>query len=152
MSTPYSQFADLLREVEPPPDGTLSRTLHQDERLKAVLFGFAAGQELSEHTSSKPAVMHFLKGEATVTLGDDQAEVGPGAWIHMAAGLRHSIRTRTWAVSRVSEVHADRLGRRGVESREAFRAARALAQSLGAGVVVFHIISPPAIIDQGGKG
>jgi quercetin dioxygenase-like cupin family protein len=61
MSQPYTQFADLLREVEPPPDGTLSRTIHQDERLKAVLFGFAAGQELSEHTSSRPAVMHFLR-------------------------------------------------------------------------------------------
>ena len=95
MTKPYTHLADLLREVEPPPDGTLSRTLHQDERLKAVLFGFAAGQELSEHTSSTPAVMHFLKGEATVTLDDDQTEVGPGAWIHMTAGLRHSIRTRT---------------------------------------------------------
>ncbi len=95
MSKPYTQFADLLREVEPPPDGTLSRTLHQDEQLKAVLFGFAAGQELSEHTASRPAVMHFLQGEATVTLGDDQTEVGPGAWIHMTAGLRHSIRART---------------------------------------------------------
>jgi quercetin dioxygenase-like cupin family protein len=95
MSTPYTQFADLSREVEPPPDGTLSRTLYEDERLKVVLFGFGAGQELSEHTSSRPAVMHFLKGEAAVTLGDDPAEVGPGAWIHMTAGLRHSIRTRT---------------------------------------------------------
>ena len=73
MSKPYTHLADLLREVEPPADGTLSRTLHQDERLKAVLFGFAAGQELSEHTSSTPAVMHFLKGEATVTLGDEQS-------------------------------------------------------------------------------
>lgn len=95
MSASYTLFADLVQEVEPPADGTLSRTLHQDERLKAVLFGFAAGQELSEHISSKPAVMHFLKGEATVTLGDDAIEVGPGAWIHMAAGLRHSICTRT---------------------------------------------------------
>ncbi len=42
-----------------------------------------------------PAVIHFLKGEATVTLGDAQTEVGPGAWICMTAGLRHSIRTRT---------------------------------------------------------
>jgi quercetin dioxygenase-like cupin family protein len=95
MSTPYTHIADLLREVEPPPDGTLSRTLHQDERLKAVLFGFAAGQALSEHTSSTPAVMHFLKGEATVTLGDDRTEVGPGSWIHMTAGMRHSICART---------------------------------------------------------
>jgi quercetin dioxygenase-like cupin family protein len=95
VSKPYTHLADLLREVEPPADGTLSRTMHQDERLKAVLFGFAAGQELSEHTASTPAVMHFLKGEAAVTLGDDRTEVGPGAWIHMTAGLRHSIQAHT---------------------------------------------------------
>jgi quercetin dioxygenase-like cupin family protein len=95
VSRPYTHLADLLREVELPADGTLSRTVHQDERLKAVLFGFAAGQELSEHTSSTPAVMHFLQGEATVTLGDDKMDVGPGAWIHMTAGLRHSIHTHT---------------------------------------------------------
>lgn len=95
MSMPYTQFADLVREVEPPPDGTLSRTLHHDDRLKAVLFGFAKGQELSEHTATTPAVMHFLKGEATVTLGGDAIEVGPGAWIHMTAGLQHSICART---------------------------------------------------------
>jgi quercetin dioxygenase-like cupin family protein len=95
MSQPYTHFADLLREVEPPPDGTLSRTLCQEERLKAVLFGFAAGQELSEHTSATPAIMHFLTGEATITLGNDEREVKPGAWMHMAAGLRHSIRAHT---------------------------------------------------------
>jgi quercetin dioxygenase-like cupin family protein len=95
VSATYTFLADLLREVEPPADGTLSRTLLQNEQLKVVLFGFAAGQELSEHTSSRPAVLHFLKGEATITLGDDQSEVQPGAWIHMTAGLRHSIQTRT---------------------------------------------------------
>jgi quercetin dioxygenase-like cupin family protein len=95
MSKPYTFFADLVGKAEIPTDGILSRTLHQDERLKVVLFGIGAGQELSEHTASTPAVMHFLKGEATVTLGDDQTEVGSGAWIHMTPGLRHSIRTRT---------------------------------------------------------
>src|SRR5262245_34431607 len=95
MDQPYAFFANLGREVEPPADGTLSRALYQDGRLKAVLFGFAAGQELSEHTASSPAILHFLKGEATVTLGDDTKEVGPGAWAYMSAGLRHSIRTHT---------------------------------------------------------
>jgi hypothetical protein len=41
--------------------------------------------------------------------------------------------------------------RRRVESREAVRVDRALALPLGCGVLVFHIISPLAIIDQGGK-
>jgi quercetin dioxygenase-like cupin family protein len=95
MDQPYIHFADLAREVVPPADGTLSRTLFQDAKVKVVLFGFAAGQELSEHAASVPAVMHFLSGEATVALGDDVKEVGPGAWVHMAPGLRHAVRTKT---------------------------------------------------------
>jgi uncharacterized protein with GYD domain len=41
--------------------------VYQEECLKAVMFGFGVGQELSEHTVSMPAVMHFLWGEADVT-------------------------------------------------------------------------------------
>ena len=93
MPEPYQHFQDLVREIEPPADGTLSRTLHVDDRLKVVVFGFAAEQELSEHTASTAAIMHFLSGQATITLGDDAKEVGPGSWSYMTAGLRHSIRT-----------------------------------------------------------
>lgn len=93
MPEPYQHFSDLAREIEPPADGTLSRTLFVDDRLKVVVFGFAAGQELTEHTASTPAIMHFLSGSATITLGDDAKEVGPGSWSYMTAGLRHSIRT-----------------------------------------------------------
>jgi quercetin dioxygenase-like cupin family protein len=95
MSDAYTHFADLASEIELPPDGTLSRTIHQDERLKVVLFGFSAGQELSEHTASTPAIMHFLKGEATVTLGDDTVPAKAGTWIHMPPNLKHSIRAET---------------------------------------------------------
>jgi quercetin dioxygenase-like cupin family protein len=95
MSDPYTLVANLAAEIEPPPDGTLSRTLHQDERLKVVLFGFSAGQELSEHTASTPAIMHFLKGEATVTLGDDKVLAKAGTWVHMPPNLKHSIRADT---------------------------------------------------------
>jgi nucleotide-binding universal stress UspA family protein len=35
-------------------------------------------------------------------------------------------------------------------SKEAFQVARSLAQALGARVVVFHIITPPAIVTQDG--
>jgi quercetin dioxygenase-like cupin family protein len=75
--------------------GILSRTLFSDDRLKAVLFGFAQSEELSEHTASLPAVLHFLQGEAKLTLGDDTVEAKPGTWIHMAKGLRHSIQAKT---------------------------------------------------------
>jgi nucleotide-binding universal stress UspA family protein len=36
-------------------------------------------------------------------------------------------------------------------SREAFRLARSLAQVVGARVVVFHIVPPPAIVNQDGR-
>ena len=98
MSDAYTHFADLAREIEPPADGTLSRTVFHDERLKVILFGFSAGQELSEHTASSPAIMHFLRGEADVTLGSDKLAASAGTWIHMPAQLPHSIRTKTPAV------------------------------------------------------
>lgn len=95
MDAAYKVIADLAHEVEPPTDGTLSRTIHQDDHLKAVLFGFAAGQELSEHTAATPAIMHFLSGEADVALGSDSIAAGPGHWIHMPPHLPHGIRAKT---------------------------------------------------------
>ena len=95
MSTPYACYLDLAAELAPPADGTLSRTIFQDERLKVVLFGFSAGQELSEHTASTPAIMHFLSGEAAVTLGDNLVSAKAGTWVHMPPNLKHSIRANT---------------------------------------------------------
>jgi len=91
----YQVIADLAREIDLPADGTLSRTIHQDDHLKAVLFGFAAGQELSEHTASMPAIMHFLSGEAEVALGPDLVDAKSGSWIYMPAQLQHSISAKT---------------------------------------------------------
>ena len=36
-------------------------------------------------------------------------------------------------------------------SKEAFRVARSLAQTLGAGVVIFHVVPRPAIVTQDGR-
>ena len=95
MTTTYTHFSELAQEVRPPDKGILSRTLYNDDRLKVVLFGFAQGEELSEHTASMPAVLHFLQGEARLTLGDDTLEAKSGTWVHMPKGLRHSIQAKT---------------------------------------------------------
>jgi quercetin dioxygenase-like cupin family protein len=91
----YTHVADLLAVQAVPEKGTLSRTIHSDEHSKVVLFGFAPGEELSEHTASMPAVMHFLAGEARLTVGSDALEARPGTWIHMPPNTKHSIRART---------------------------------------------------------
>jgi quercetin dioxygenase-like cupin family protein len=95
MKTPYTHISDLAKEAQPPEKGILSRTLFNDEKVKAVIFGFAQGEELSEHTASMPAILQFIQGEATVTLGDDRHEAKAGTWVHMPTGQRHSIQAKT---------------------------------------------------------
>ena len=95
MMTPYTHILDLVKEAEPPADGILSRTVFQDDRSKAVVVGFGQGQELSEHMAAKPAILFFVKGEATVGLGDGVQEAQAGTWVHMPAGLKHSIKAKT---------------------------------------------------------
>ena len=40
-------ISDLAAEVSVPQNGTLSRTLHQDDRIRLVLFAFDKGQEFA---------------------------------------------------------------------------------------------------------
>jgi quercetin dioxygenase-like cupin family protein len=93
--SPYTHILDLAREAEPPADGILSRAIYQDDRIKAVVFGFGAGQELSEHTAARPALLYFVQGQATLGLGDDTQPAQPGTWVHMPAHLKHSIKAHT---------------------------------------------------------
>ncbi len=91
----YQYFNSLIEEAEIPEDGILTRTLHDDDHSKTVLFAFSAGQELSEHTSSMPAILYFLSGEAQLTLGNDSHEASAGTWVHMPPKLPHSIHATT---------------------------------------------------------
>lgn len=93
---PYTFFTDLAAQLPAvPADSILSRTVFQDDHLKAIVFKFAPGQELSEHTAAVPAIVHILAGEATLTLGPDAYPVTVGAWAHMPPHLAHSIKAQT---------------------------------------------------------
>lgn len=95
MNPEYTYIADLMKQVDIPTDGILSRTLYTDDQVKVVLFGFDAGQELSEHTASMPAILHVIQGEALLTLGGDSMEAGAGAWVRMPPELQHSVHAKT---------------------------------------------------------
>ncbi len=90
-----TKYGDLAALVEIPTDGTISRTIYQDEQVKAVLFGFAAGQELSEHTAATGAILHFVQGAARVTLGGEEIDARPNTWVHMPPKLPHRIVAET---------------------------------------------------------
>ena len=96
MGSDYNFIEDLTSLApEIPKDSIVSRTFHEDERLKVILFGFAEGQELSEHTASQPAMLQFLEGEADLILGDDEHAAQSGTWVSMPARLPHSVRAKT---------------------------------------------------------
>ena len=92
MNSPYAYIADLHEQIpEIPTDSIISRTLHNDDDVKVILFAFAEGQELSEHTAAMPAMLYFVQGEADLTLGDDSRSAQAGTWVHLPPHLPHSI-------------------------------------------------------------
>lgn len=95
MNADYTFYPNLEAEVQIPENGILSRTLHNDDHVKVVIFGFAAGQELSAHTAPMAASLYLVAGEAQLTLGQDVQEVKAGAYVHMTPKLQHGIVART---------------------------------------------------------
>ena len=99
MVNAYTYFENLASELpEIPPDSIVSRTLYDDDQQKAILFGFAVGQELSEHTASQTALLYFIQGQAKLTLGEDESNAVAGTWVRMAPRLPHSVQAETQLV------------------------------------------------------
>ncbi len=72
MTTPYTHFADLAAEVAPPADGTLSRTLYNDDHtLQYLTTGDLAGYTLlTVGVVPEPASLYLLCiGLAAMLLG-----------------------------------------------------------------------------------
>ena len=96
MDKPYfyvDNIAALAPEV--PADAILSRTFYKDDHLSAMVFSFAPGQELSEHTAAVPAIIHILSGRARLTLGEDETTAEAGAWVRMEPRLPHAVVAET---------------------------------------------------------
>ena len=89
---PHTLISQLTGRAEITEQGTLSRVLHDDDRLRLVLFAFDAGQELTEHTASVPAVLQVVSGRFRVTAGAETFEMGPDAWLLLDAHEAHSLR------------------------------------------------------------
>lgn len=91
MAGPYTFFADLAAEAEIPKRGIHSQTLSEDGGVELVLFAMAAGERLSEHTATRPAIVHVLTGEGELTVASDVHPLVPGSWMRMATRTPHAI-------------------------------------------------------------
>jgi quercetin dioxygenase-like cupin family protein len=89
--SPATVFLDLAREVEIPVEGTLSRVLYRDDQIRLVVFAFDEGQELTDHTAARPAVVQVVSGRIRLDLDGEPVELGPGSWVRMPARLTHAV-------------------------------------------------------------
>ena len=88
----YTLIADINDEVQVPPNGTLSRVLHRDPTVRLVAFALDAGQELTEHTAARPAVVQVISGRVEMGVEGGAFEMAPGAWLLLDAHQPHSLR------------------------------------------------------------
>jgi quercetin dioxygenase-like cupin family protein len=88
-------YADLLAEAALPARGIHSQTLSKADGVELVIFAFAAGESLSEHTSSRPAIIHVLAGEGDLKVEGERHDARPGTWVRMPSQCRHSVTART---------------------------------------------------------
>ena len=94
----YIYLADLREKAQIPQNGILSQTIQEGQGTKTVLFGFAAGQELSAHTAPYPALITILKGEASLLLGGDWHDAAEGSFAWMPPDLKHGLKAKTGVV------------------------------------------------------
>ena len=82
---------DLSSEVDVPRNGTLSRVMHQDDRMRLVLFAFDAGQELTEHRSASAAIVQVVSGRLKFIASGETHDLQPGGWLYMSSGEDHAL-------------------------------------------------------------
>jgi quercetin dioxygenase-like cupin family protein len=86
------KIVSLADETKFTPNGIVSRTLLRSDTTRVVLFGFAEGQELTEHTSTQQVVIQILTGECEFSLGGQPRPVKAGDLIYMPPNLRHAVK------------------------------------------------------------
>jgi len=91
----FAFFWDLGGEVQAPENGRVSRTIHDDDHVKVVLFGMAAGNEFATHAAPMATSLYFVKGDAELTLGDRKCEARAGTYAQMSPKLPHAIIAKT---------------------------------------------------------
>ena len=93
MSEKFAIFNDIASQLkEIPTDSIVSKTLFKTDEIKATVFGFAPGQELTEHKVDRPVLLHFVTGEVELFLDGKRMVAQAGSWIRMDPGLAHSLK------------------------------------------------------------
>jgi quercetin dioxygenase-like cupin family protein len=89
------KILSLADETRFAPNGIVSRTLLRTPTSRVVLFGFAEGQELTEHTSTQHAMIQILSGECEFSLAGKPHAMKSGEVLYMPPNLPHAVKATT---------------------------------------------------------
>lgn len=84
-------FCSLLEPVKNIAHGIVSRAVLTTPGLRLTLFNFAAGQELSEHTSKARALVQILSGTCAFSVNGTVLTLKTGDLLHLPPGAPHSV-------------------------------------------------------------
>lgn len=87
------KILSLANETQFAPNGIVSRTLLKTASDRVVLFGFDAGQELTEHTSTQHALVQVFSGTCDFALAGEWHKLKAGDTLYMPPGLPHAVKT-----------------------------------------------------------
>ena len=86
------KILSLPAETQYAPNGIVSRTLLRTANSRTVLFGFAEGQELTEHTSTQHALIQILSGSCEFSLSGVARSLKTGDVLYMPPNLPHAVK------------------------------------------------------------
>ena len=87
----HAAIADAARAVTIQTGAVVSKVIYRDEVLDVTVFGFDAGEGLTEHQASRAAIVQVLEGRMRFTVDGEEQDARRGSWIHMVAGTPHSL-------------------------------------------------------------
>ena len=91
----HGKVISLAEETRFAPNGIVSRTILRTENSRLVLFGFAEGQELTEHTSTQHATIQILSGNCEFVLAGKPHALKAGDLLYMPPNLPHAVKATT---------------------------------------------------------
>jgi quercetin dioxygenase-like cupin family protein len=88
------KIISLAEETKFAANGIVSRTLLRTANARSVLFGFAEGQELTEHTSTQHAIIQVLSGECEFLLSGKEHVLKAGDYLYMPPNAPHAVKAK----------------------------------------------------------
>ena len=94
LNAPQSLVTQLKDKIEYAETGVLSKVLVKLPYCQYTLFCLAAGTDISEHTSTRNAVVQVIEGRGILTLEGEDILLESGVFVFMPANAPHALQAQ----------------------------------------------------------